>query len=548
MNKKIENNKELSKNHKILAKNTLFSFLASYGNYISSIITSFIIARIISQENWGFLILATSIVNIFTFILLFFPPSLGLAMNYYIPQYQALNQYSKLKSIVQKSLIIRLLFVIPVYFLSLLIYYLFFDFFKLGLKNYTYLFYILSPLIIINSFDTNLKDISRALNMFQFVFILFLIKYIVNIGGLIYVFLFINTNEVNIIALITLFSSLIPFIINILSIFLILKYKIKKTDENSLTFHETFKNIYKYGSILSIKNFLDNFYREFKVQSVGFLIAPEFATGFNIAQHYQDVSIEAVRSLGKPLTISFSSLYSVKQFKQIEKIYTVFFSYSLFLILLLTGILYFLVDIFLFLIYGESYLSFSLVVKLMLMIAIFTLPSTIFFSLLRASDKIKYAIPLSFLYISIRIPLFLIGLIYFGIEGGVLLLIIAEIFISIGFVLLTKKTFKIQLSFKKHGLPYILFFFSLGMTIIMEFFFLSEFNRIILTFLNLQIFRYFNLISLAVFFLSFLFLVFLFKVFNSTDIENIKALFNKDNFIHKSIRRGLRILNKFVRE
>ena len=221
MNQNVGNERVLSKGHKVLAKNTFFSFLSSYGNYISSIITSFIIARIISQENWGFLILATSIVNIFTFILLFFPPSLGLAMNYYIPKYRALNQNNKLKSFIVKSLIIKLLLVLPIYILSILIFNVFFEFFQISLKNYTSLFYLLSPLIIINSFDNIFKDISRALNKFQFVFFMFLIKYILNIGSLIYVFIFLTVINVEVIALITLFSNLIPFLINFIAILLI---------------------------------------------------------------------------------------------------------------------------------------------------------------------------------------------------------------------------------------------------------------------------------------------------------------------------------------
>jgi len=118
MNSKEKNNKNLTKDHRILAKNTFFSFLFSYGKFLFALITSFIIARIISQETWGFLILTLSFINIFTFILVFFPPSLGLSFHYYIPRYRALNQNSKLKSFVLNSLIIRFMFLIPIFFLN----------------------------------------------------------------------------------------------------------------------------------------------------------------------------------------------------------------------------------------------------------------------------------------------------------------------------------------------------------------------------------------------------------------------------------------------
>jgi len=389
MNSKEKNTKILSKDHRILAKNTFFSFSFSYGKFLFSLISSFIIARIISQETWGFLILTLSFINIFTFILVFFPPSIGLSFHYYIPRYSALNQNSKLKSFVLNSLIIRFIFLIPIFLLNLLVFNIFLAFFKISLQNYTHLFYILSPLIAINSFDKIFNDLSRALNRFKIVFILLVIKYIINIGGLIFLFLFVDTIELEMIAVITLLSSLVPFLINILVVFIILKYKIKKTNEEVITFKETLKLLYKYGSILSIKNFVDSFSREFKIQSIGVSVDKEFVTGFNLARHYQEVSLEAVRSLNQPLTISFSGLYSIKQFTQIEKIFKVIFSYSLFLILLITGFLFFFAELFLSLVYGESYLNFSLIVKLMLISTIFSLPGGFFFSLLRGIDKVK---------------------------------------------------------------------------------------------------------------------------------------------------------------
>jgi len=548
MNSQEKNNKNLSKDHRVLAKNTFFSFLFSYGKFLFALITSFIIARIISQETWGFLILTLSFINIFTFILVFFPPSLGLSFHYYIPRYKALKQNSKLKSFVQYSLIIRLLFVIPIFFLNLLVFNIFFALFKVSLQNYTHLFYILSPLIAINSFDKIFNDLSRALNMFKIVFILLVIKYIVNIGGLIYLFLFVNIIELEMIAGITLLSSLVPFLLNILVVFIILKYKIKKTNEEGVTFKETLKLLYKYGSILSFKNFVDSFYREFKIQAIGVSVDTEFVTGFNLARHYQEVSLEATRSLNQPLTISFSGLYSIKRFNQIEKIFKIIFSYSLFLILLITGFLFFFVELFLSLIYGESYLQFSLIVKLMLLSTIFALPGGFFFSLLRVSDKVKYSIPISIIFFSIRIPLFLLGLQYYGIEGSLIGLITAEILVFIILIILINKFFKIKLHFIKHIFPYFIFFISLGITLFLDYLFLSEFNTLVLESLNLHLIRHLNFSSIIVFVLIYLFLIILFKVLTSDDIENIEVFFNKDKILHKFLRKGLKTLKRIIRD
>ena len=82
----------ISKDHRKFAKSAIYSLFNSYGIFIFQIIISFFIARLISQELWGFLLLAMSFINIVLLILSFFPPALNFSLNYYIPRYVALNQ------------------------------------------------------------------------------------------------------------------------------------------------------------------------------------------------------------------------------------------------------------------------------------------------------------------------------------------------------------------------------------------------------------------------------------------------------------------------
>ncbi|MHA1724314.1 MAG: lipopolysaccharide biosynthesis protein [Promethearchaeota archaeon] len=545
MNNQDKNN-NITKEQRTLAKNTFFSFLFSYGKFLFSLISSFIIARLITQEMWGFLILTISFINLFTYFILFFPPSLGLSFQYYIPRYIALNENSKLKTFIKNSLIIRFIFLIPIFLIIIFVFNIFFEFFQISLQNYTYLFYILSPLIVINSFDRTFNDLSRALNKFKIVFYLLLAKYFVNIGGLIFLFLFIETIALEMIAVITLLASLIAFLINIVYIFYTLKHRKMDKMEEGLTLKETFILLYKYGSILSVKTYIDSFYKDFKIQSIGFTVDTEFVTGFNLAQHYQEVSLEAVRSLNQPLTISFSGLYSKKQFSQIEKIFKVIFSYSLFLILLITGFLFFFTELFLSLIYGESYLKFSLIVKLILISTIFALPGGFFYSLLRVSDKVKFFIPISITFFFIRIPFFLLGLQFYGIEGSIIGLIFAEIIVFVLLIILIRRFFKIKLNFKKHVFPYFIFFASIVITLIFQNLFLAEFEILVLENLNLQIIRHLNFSSILVFILIYLFLIIIFKILTSDDIEKVQTFFSGDNFVHKTMRKGLNLLKKVI--
>ena len=97
---KEENNqtkKKTNKDQRTLAKNSFYSYLGSYSNYFLALVTSFLLARMISISSWGYLITATSIISIFTVILGYLPPGLSASLNYYIPRYKTLKQMSILR-------------------------------------------------------------------------------------------------------------------------------------------------------------------------------------------------------------------------------------------------------------------------------------------------------------------------------------------------------------------------------------------------------------------------------------------------------------------
>ncbi len=537
--------KKLSKDQRILAKNTLFSFLRTYGSFFLSIITSFLIARIISKEIWGFLIIALSYTTIFTLLLIFFPPSIGQSLNYYIPRYLILNQNSKLKSFILKSLIIRLMFVVLVFGISLLIFNFFSKFFQLNLGIYINLLYLLAPLIIINGLNPVIVEIYRGLNMFKTAFILLLIKYSVNIGGLIYLFLIVENVIIENIAFITLLASIIGFLFSCIFLFVVL-FRMKNSEEQGFSLIQVFRKILKYGSYLSIKDYLTNFSREIRTQSVSFFESAGTVLGYSIAVNYSSVSNNIIDSLNKPLTISFSSLDVSNKRDQIRRFYKIFLRYTVFLLLLITGILYFLVDIFLFLVYTEDFLEFSFLLKLMLISLVFNIVLPFFFSLLKASNKVNYVLLISTMNISVNILLFLIGLLLFGIIGGVIGILITNIIMFIISSILSFQIFKIKLDFKRIILLYVDFLVALVISSIFSELFLSDLSLLIFQFLNLSLFNNFDFLTLLTFLILFLVLTVISKGFSTDDIENLETLFNKNNIIHKLIRRGLKALKKVM--
>jgi len=538
--------KKLNKDQKILAKNSIYSILISYGSYFSSMITSFLMARLISQEEWGFLIIATSYITIASLILSFLPPGLGYSLNYYIPKYIALNQKKRLKYFIKICFFIRIIFTILVYLVSILIFSIFIDIFAINLQNYGHLLILISPIIILSSINSILLEINYSFNRFNFVLLLVLIQNVFNIGVLIICFLFINNVPIELIAIVNVLTLLTPFIFNCVFTFLFLHYNLKNTEEEKLSLKETIKNLSVYGSQMSFTDFISKFYTQLRTQSIGILESPQIVTGYTIADHYREVSTGAIGSLRKPLTISFSSLYANKKYDQIQSTYRILLKFSIFIELTIMAFMFFFADFYLEFIYGESYLVFSLIFRLFMISLIFRVPGTFFFSTLKASDKVKYIVPIVFIISSIRISGFIIGLIYYGIIGALIISLLLNILIIIVLIILTFKILEIKVLIIKLILQYSIFFIALVISLICEFYFLDSLNTFILQSFNLSFFESFNFLSFGIFLLIYLILNIVFKIFNKSDIENIESLFNKDNFTHKSIRKGLKLLKKVI--
>ncbi|KKN66590.1 hypothetical protein LCGC14_0470050 [marine sediment metagenome] len=538
--------KKLTKEHRILAKNSLYSFMYTYGNFFFSIISASLIARTISPEVWQYLILTISLVGFFNLIASFLPPSVGLSFIYYVSQFHALNQNAKLRSFTKNAIILRMGFLIPIFLLSIFVFTIFLEMFKINLKEYFYLFYLLSPLIIINGLQKMLINLIQALNMFKKTLILLIISNLIYIGGLLFVFLFVNSSEVGYIAIITVMSVGVPFIVSCFIVFLHFKLKIKKTEEKGESFKKCAKKIIKYGSYISINSGLSTFSIELKTQMVGLFEIQGMVTGYHIAKRYNSVSGATISPLAHPLTISFTRLYSKEQFNQIQRLYNAIFKYSLLFFLLGTGFLFFMTDFFLYIVYGETYLIYSLLVKLSLISIIFNIQDSFLGSFFLATNRVKHLAFITLIFLPLQLALFTIGLLFFGIIGSIVFSLISHIITLICYTIILFK-FKIKLNIKKPIQIFSIFFISLLGASILESLVLKKFYLTILQNINLMSFQYFNPLSLGIFLLFFIILSIILRVVTISDIETLESLISKDSFSHKIIRKSLSISKKFLR-
>jgi len=529
-----------------LARNSIYSFLNSYGTFIFSIITYFFMARLISDVEWGYLILANTYILIILLILSFLPPGLGPSLNYYLPRYIVQNDSNQLKSHIKYVIYIKIIFIIPVFIISILIFVFFTDLFTITLLNHTDLLLLLSPIIVITGLDSILIFINKGLNLFKTVFMLLLVRYVFNISALIFCIFVLNTADLEVIALINVLSLLLPFLLNCLVV--LIKYKrIKDDNQKQFSIKSHLRNTIKFGTNIKLGQFFSEIWAQIQLLSIGTFSTPNFVTGFTIARNYSLFSSSMTISFVSPLTLSFSRLNVKKKHKQIENLYNVFLIYSLFLLLLITGILYFCADIFLVFVYGQSYIDYSLLLKIMLFTIVFLGIGTPYESLMLATGKSKWIFRYRFLAFLIRLPLFLFFLLNFDLIWALVSIVISNLIITCIASILSIKIGKIRLNLKKIFLMLVSFFLALTIAIIIDNIILNEFNSLILQSINLSPLKYLNLWTIGLFILTFFLFLFLTKMFSVKDIEYLEDLLSKETKTQNLLKKGLKGLKKIIR-
>jgi len=535
----------ISKDHRKFAVNTLFSIFNSYGIFIFLIIISFLLARLLSQELWGYLILATSIIFIISILLTFFPPALTFSLNYYIPKYLALNQNNKLKSIIKNALYLKIIFTLMIGILIFLIFFFYSSFFSYSLGTHTNLLLILAPIVITEGLSTILISIYQGFFKFKIILGLTIIRYSFNTLALIFCLFMIEVVMIESIAFINMLSSLIPFVISCF-IFYNLYHKIEESEEDKNSFKENISKMTRFGIPLSIAILMNEIWKQIRVLLIGSYGTTDLVTGYNISKNYSGISTNAVTSVTSPLTTSLSGLEAKKERMQINIVFNTTFKFSLFLLLLLTGILIFLSDFFLLIVFGESYLTFSFLIKIYSITIIFTVLSNLFIPLLNARNKAKFLPFNVFFNLLIIIPSFLIGLLNLGIIGAIYGLIFANFVTFIFQIYFCIKIGDVTLNLFKIFSQYFIFFLSLGIAIVLEIFVFNNLRYILTQHFNLLIFNEIEILALITFLGLYIFLTIVLKTFSSAELEFLETFFGGNKKSLKLIRRFLKMFKKIT--
>jgi O-antigen/teichoic acid export membrane protein len=290
---------------------------------------------------------------------------------------------------------------------------------------------------------------------------------------------------------------------------------------------------------------MNEIWKQIRVLLIGTYETTELVTGYSISLNYSSISTSAVTSISSPLTTSLSGLEAKKEKSQTNIVFNTTFKFSLFLLLLLTGILIFLSDFFLVIVFGESYLDFSYLIKAYSITIIFTVLSNLFIPLLNAQNKAKFLPFNTFFNLLVIIPSFLIGLLNLGIVGAIYGLIFANFVTFLFQIYFCIKIGKVTLNLFKIFSQYFTFFLSLGIAIILEIFVFKRLRYAFTQQFNLSFFNELEPLALFTFFGLYIFLTIIFKTFSSTELDFLESFFGENKKLNL-IRKLLKIFRKLT--
>jgi O-antigen/teichoic acid export membrane protein len=414
------------------------------------------------------------------------------------------------------------------------------------LSNHQILLFLLLPLVFITSFDTFIKIILNGFNLFRISLVFLLIKSVVNLTPLIFYFLTTRSIEIEVVALINLFSALGPLILEIL--ILLLHFPKRVSDPGKgISFKSFIKKVLKYGSILRIQGFMGELWVQGQTQAISVYESPEWVTGYNLSRNYNRISGLFLNALNAPLLYSFSSLDYKQHYKKIIGMYKNVFYYSLFLFLIISGVLILLSDFFMGFVFGEDYIVYSILNKLTLISGVISIYASLYLILLRTTYRIKQQIYILVIGFPAQIILFFIGIVNFGIVGVLVIDIMFRIVTLSIICFVSIKVMKVDVNLLKILIFYGSFFFSIALSSFLDNLILKDLSFQFWELLNLSLFNQLNFLNVLVFLILFLLLNIIFKTFTKTDLEYIERVFSRDKISHNAIRRFLHLFKRFLR-
>ena len=529
----------MSKMDKKVAESSSYNLLTVYLTFLSGILNTFVLARLLIPEEWALIILSLLFINIAIFFCNLLPPHAQDTIKYYIPhiiseEKNTINLNDEKRKFIFHIYKIRLSFTMLIFIIYLLI---------VSIYNFEFRMYeiilIMSPMIFFNILFYLNNAILLAYKKFKLVFITSVLSQFTVTTCNIIIFLFKFKNPLYFVGWAFLLGAINSCIMALILVIPVIPKN--KSDKTLSTISEKkFHMIHKqYGSYLIIANvftLLTGLIINLMFLESGYIL---FITYLTIC----DISVTSALLFSGSNPSSYISIFSeINYEKSPEEFKTLFYRLSTFLLLfncLITSIMLFYIEFYIVVIYSTVYFVILYPIQLFLITAFAKMILNNLLIITHSTKNTKINAELALFQMIIDISLTYIALKYYNFYILILFYVFSSFlmtFIMFFFIKLhTDLNLKILVFFK----PFIFFIVSFSISYLVNYFiYIQIFEKAYINFfIN-------GTIKFAIFIVIFYLILYLSKLITKeefNELVKIIPILNSKNFIIQKLVKKMEI-------
>ena len=521
---------------KKIIKSSAFSFLGVYLNFFLGLLSTFSIARIITPEEWGLLLIAESFVATGAFLCSLFPPGAEGSIEYYIPHLKGLggNRDIEIREFILHNYRLRSLSGLIGFFVYLIV--IFSANIELTLLQLTL---ILSPKILLSLIQNLNIAIITAFQKFKFLFIVMSIHvFNISIGN--FSILLINPlNSILIVAIVNLLGLTITMAISFFYILKIIPKK-RKISQSEVNHKKNFYKLHKtYGLPLVFTGL---------IAQMGNLASNLIFLAFGFVQYITYLSIcetiitSTLKFSSSDRTVQmtiFSEINYDKNPENYKKTFYQYFKYLSLIVCIFTAIFYYFIDVYIDIIYSEVYSIVLLIIPIYIFQTFSRLINRNLLVLVYSTNHTKISIYYSIIQTVNNLIVTCISLAFFNFTTLIIFYLATSYLLNILTILLIRKIVGFKINILKLIYPFLIYTVSFFITIPFTYFInVQLFSLIILNDVSN------SLVHFLIFLIPFYILIYMTKFITREEFSQLMIIMPGKRFRNRFIQKIIENLTK----
>ncbi|MFX1502160.1 MAG: lipopolysaccharide biosynthesis protein [Promethearchaeota archaeon] len=530
----------MSRVSKKIVESSSFNLLGVYLSFGLGILNTFLIARLLVPDNWAIIILTINLIYLCVFICNLFPPNAQDSIKYYIPHITSkdLNEnHVRKRSFIFHVYKIRTLsagFITILYFIIAIL---------ANFKEEIFqIIVIMSPIVFFDILKNLNTSVLLAFQKFKKVFVINIIYPSTVLIGFLTVYVFGYRDPLVLVAYIYLSGSILSCILSIILIIPIIPFR-KLNMRISPNYKEDFIAIHKkYGAYLTLADVFTQL--TFLIIYLLFVNSEPlyFITWLTIFE----ISVMSALLFSSSDPNAYISIFSEINFQKDRETYsTNFYQLNKFIMLfvcIIVGIMIFFIEIYITVIYSETYLILIFFLQIYLFTAFSRIIVRNLFIITQSTNNTRINATVSFIQMIIFITASVFALIFYSFRALILLFLVGSFLMPFIAVYLVNKKMNMNLKLIIFFKPFLVFLAAFLITLPLNYFIHFPFIT------NIYLLKVFlnNLIKFFIFTLVFYILFYFTRVLTKEEFSNLveilPVLHSNNKITQKIVKFLIKIL------